>query len=92
MAIDLSTIVASTTKIAALNDALTKTTDPSARAFLQAEIAVETAGLSANAQHQQAQADASANLLNGLGLFATLTQVVGTGAPTILTLFKGIGR
>ena len=91
MAIDMSTIVASTTKIAALNAALASTTDPSAKAFIQAEIAVETAALSANAQHQQAQADASANLLNGLGLFATLGQVVGTSAPTILGLFKTIG-
>jgi hypothetical protein len=84
----LGTIVSLTTQIDALQKSLAMTTDPSAKAFIQAQIAVYTAQLSAEAQHQQTQADASANLLNGLGLFATLTGVVGNQAPSIINLFK----
>lgn len=84
----LGTIVSLTTQINALQTAMNQTTDPAAKAIISAQLAVLTAQLSAEAQHQQSQADASANLLNGLGLFATLTSVVGNGAPSILALFK----
>jgi hypothetical protein len=89
--IDMTAIVSLTTEINALQQALNATTDPSAKANIQAQLSVATAQLTSTAQHQQAQADASANILDSLGLFATLGQVVGTNAPTILNLFK-IGR
>lgn len=84
----LGTIVSLTTQIAALQQALNQTTDASAKAIIGAQLAVLSAQLSAEAQHQQSQADASANLLNGLNLFSTLTGIVGTSAPTIINLFK----
>jgi hypothetical protein len=85
---DMGTVVSLTTQIQALTQQLNMTADPTVKAMLQGQIAVTTAQLAAVAQHQQAQADASANLLNGLALFATLSGVVGTSAPTILNLFK----
>ena len=88
MAGTLADITSLTTQIAALNQQADLTTDPAARAILHAQVQVLTAQLTAEAQHQQAQADASANLLNGLGLFATLSGLVGNNAPTIINLFK----
>lgn len=84
----LGTIVSLTTQINALNSTLNQTTDPAAKAIISAQISVLSAQLQAEAAHQQAQADASANLLNGLGLFATLSGLVGTSAPTVINLFK----
>ena len=86
--IDLSVIVGYTTQISALQAQLATATDPTVKAFLQSQIGVLKAQLSSEAQHQQAQADASSNLLNGLGLFATLSQTVGTAAPAIISLLK----
>ena len=88
MAIDLSTITGLTVQINALQQQVSVTTDPSAKAYLQAQIAMLNAQLSAEAQHMQTQADASNNLLNNLGLFATLQSSVGALAPTILAMFK----
>lgn len=88
MAVDLSSIVNLTTQINALQGQLERTTDATAKAVLSAQIAGLQAQLTAEASHQQAQVDASNNLLNGLGLFNTLTQTVGTAAPAIINLFK----
>ena len=87
MAVDPSVIVGYTVQLGALQQQLASTTDPTVRAFLQTQIATISAQLSAEAQHQQAQADASSNLLNGLGMFATLTNAVGGLAPTIVGMF-----
>ena len=86
MAVDPSVIVGYTVQLGALQQQLASATDPTVRAFLQAQISTISAQLSAEAQHQQAQADASSNLLNGLGMFATLSNTVGTMAPSILAL------
>ena len=88
MAVDLDTITSLTVQINALENQVATTTDPSAKAYLQAQVAVLNAQLAAVAQHAQSQADSSSNILNNLGLFATLQAGVGTLAPTILALFK----
>jgi len=88
MAVDLDTITTLTVQIGALQAQADKTTDPSAKALITAQIGMLTAQLAATAQHAQSQSDASANLLNGLGLMSTLTSSVGALAPSILGLFK----
>ena len=88
MAIDPSVIVGYTVQLNALQAQAATATDPAVKAFLQSQIATVTAQLSAEAQHQQVQADASSNMLNGLGLFQTLSQTVGQAAPAIINLFK----
>jgi hypothetical protein len=88
MATDLGTIVSLTTQINALQSQIAMTSDPTVKAVLNSQLAVATAQLTSEAQHQQSQIDASNNLLNGLGLFGTLSNTVGTLAPTILGLFK----
>ena len=88
MAIDPSVLVGYTVQLSSLQQQAATVTDPTVKAFLNSQIATVTAQLSAEAQHQQSQADASSNLLNGLGLMTTLTQVVGTAAPSIIGLFK----
>lgn len=87
-AIDLSKITGLTVQISALNQAKAATADPSARALLEAQVNMLSAQLAAEAQHAQAQSDAQSNMLDSLGLFATLTSVVGTAAPSIISLFK----
>ena len=82
-----SVIVGYTVQLNSLQQQLALTTDPTVKAFLQSQITMISAQLSAEAAHQQAQADASSNMLNSLGLFATLTNAVGTAAPSILALF-----
>ncbi len=86
--LDMNSMVQATTKIKALTDAMNSATDPGVKAYLQAQISVETAALSANMAHAQAQADASANLLDVFGLMGTLTNVVGNQAPSIIALFR----
>jgi hypothetical protein len=86
--IDMNALVTLTNRVASLNKQISMTADPSAKAMLSAELAVTTDELTATATHQQAQADASANLMNAFGLMATLTSVVGTSAPTIIGLFN----
>ncbi len=86
-AVDLSNIVSLTTQINALQTQAASATDPSVKAMLTSQIAVAEAQLQTEAQHQQSQIDASNNLLNNLGLFATLNSTVGTLAPTVLSLF-----
>lgn len=86
-AVDLSNIVSLTTQINALQTQAASATDPSVKAMLTSQIAVAEAQLQTEAQHQQSQIDASNNLLNNLGLFATLNNTVGTLAPTVLSLF-----
>ena len=87
MAVDPSVIVGYTVQLNALQTQLATATDPTVKAFLQSQIGMVSSQLSAEAQHQQAQADASSNLLNGLGLFTTLTSAVGGAAPSIIALF-----
>ena len=88
MAVDPSVIVGYTVQLNSLQQQLQTATDPTIRGFLQSQISMVSAQLSAEAQHQQSQADASSNMLNSLGLFATLTQAVGGAAPSIINLFK----
>lgn len=86
--VDLTSIVSLTGQIANLQGQLTAATDPTLKLLLQSQIASLTAQLSSEAQHAQAQSDASSNLLNTLGLFTTLTNTVGTLAPSIISLLK----
>ena len=88
MAIDLSTTVNYTTQISALQAQEATATDPTIKAFLASQINVLQAQLTAEVTHLQAQADASSNLLNTLGLFSTLTSAVGNAAPSIISLLK----
>ena len=88
MAVDPSVIVGYTVQLSALQSQLAAATDPTVKSFLQAQIATISAQLSAEAQHQQAQADASSTIMSSLGLFATLSNAVGTAAPSILALFE----
>jgi hypothetical protein len=87
MAIDLSAITGYTVQLNALQAQASSATDPAVKAMLNSQIAVVTAQLSGEAQHQQSQLDASNNTLNTLGLFSTLTAAVGNAAPTIISLF-----
>lgn len=88
MSIDLDTITGLTVQLNALNQAKATVTDPAAKALIEAQVATITAQLSAAAAHAQAQSDAQSNMLDSLGLFATLSQVVGNAAPSIISLFK----
>jgi len=88
MAIDLTTIVGYTTQLNALQQQAMTATDPTVKAFLNSQIAIVGAQLTAEAAHQQSQADASSNMLSSLGLFQTLTSAVGNAAPSIISLFK----
>ena len=88
MAVDPSVIVGYTVQLASLQKQLAIATDPTVKGFLQSQITTVEDQLSAEAQHQQSQADASSNIMNSLGLFATLSNAVGTAAPSILALFK----
>jgi hypothetical protein len=86
--IDLSSIAGLTVQINALQQSMGTVTDPGAKALIGAQITMLSAQLTAEVQHAQAQADASSNMLNSLGLFATLSQTVGAAAPAIIGLFK----
>ena len=86
--VDLSNITGLTVQINSLQQAKAQLTDPNAKALLDAQIAMYSAQLSAAAQHAQAQADSQSNILDSLGLFATLSSVVGSQAPSIIALFK----
>ena len=61
MAVDPSVIVGYTVQLSALQSQLAVATDPTVKSFLQAQIATISAQLAAEAQHQQAQADATCN-------------------------------
>ncbi len=87
MAVDLSNITSLTVQIGALQQQLANITDPGAKSLIQAQVMMLQAQLSAEAQHAQAQVDASNNLLSSLGLFATLSGIVGSAAPSIINLF-----
>lgn len=89
--VDISQIAALTAQLASLNAQMSTTTDATVKALLQAQANMLTAQIQSIAQHAQAQIDASNNLLNGLGLFETLNQVLAGSAtqiPSILSLFK----
>jgi len=88
MSVDTDTLVTLTVQIDALQQQLAAATDPAVKSYLTAQIAVLSAQLKATAQHAQSQSDASSNMLNALGLFGTLSNTVGTLAPSILGLFK----
>ena len=88
MPVDPSVIVGYTVQLNALQQQLAVATDPTIKAFLQSQVSMISAQLTAEASHPQAQADASSNMLDSLGLFATLTGVVGNAAPSIIALFK----
>jgi hypothetical protein len=87
-AIDMSSIVGLTVQINALQQQMNTMPEGPGKQVIGAQISMLSAQLSSEAQHAQAQSDASANLLNGLGLFATLTQTVGNLAPSVIGLFK----
>jgi hypothetical protein len=88
MAIDPSVLVGYTVQLNSLQAQAAAAVDPTVKAFLNSQITTVTAQLSAEAQHQQSQADASSTLLSGLGLMSTLTTAVGSAAPSIVALFK----
>ena len=88
MAVDLSQLVGYTTQLKSLQDQLAVATDPVIKGFLQSQITTVSAQMTAEATHLQSQSDASSNLLNGLGLFATLSNTIGTAAPAIIGLLK----
>lgn len=88
MAVNLDNIVSLTTQINALRGQAERLPDGPAKQLLEAQVAGLEAQLTAEAQHQQAQVEASQNIMSSLGLFATLTNVVGQQAPAIISLFK----
>jgi hypothetical protein len=87
MAIDPSVLVGYTVQLNSLQMQAASATDPTVKAFLNSQISTVTAQLSAEALHQQTQADASSNVLQSLGLMSTLTSTVGNLAPSIINLF-----
>ena len=86
--IDLTHIASLTVQINALQQSAASVQDPGAKALINAQITMLSAQLTAEVSHAQSQADASSNMLNGLGLFQTLSQTVGQAAPAIINLFK----
>jgi hypothetical protein len=86
--IDTSVLVGYTVQLSSLQAQASAATDPTVKAFLNSQIAMVTAQLSAEAQHQQAQADASSNLMSGLGIMSTFTAAVGNAAPSLIALLK----
>ena len=88
MAIDLSNLVGYTQQISSLNDQMGRATDPTLKLILQSQITTLQSQMTMEASHLQAQSDASSNLLNGLGLFSTLTSTIGAAAPGIIALLK----
>ena len=86
--VDLSNIVQLTNQISALQQQANAAADPTVKALLNTQIAVASAQLQAEAAHTQSQIDASNNILDSLGLFSTLSNTVGTMAPSIISLFK----
>lgn len=88
MSIDLTHISSLTVQINSLQTAAAGVADPGAKALINAQITMLSAELTSEVSHAQSQADASSNLLSGLGMFATLTSVVGGAAPSIIGLFK----
>lgn len=88
MAVDFSSVTTLAAQIKALQDAATAATDPTVKAMLNSQAQVAQTQLSATLTHMQAQADASSNMLDTMGLFSTLTSAVGSAAPSIIALFK----
>jgi hypothetical protein len=88
MAVNLDNIVGLTTQINALRAQAERLPDGPAKQLLEAQLAGLEAQLTAEAQHQQSQVEASQNVMNQLQLFNTLQNLVGTTAPAIINLFK----
>lgn len=88
MSVDFSQVTALAAQIKALQDAANTATDPTVKAMLNSQAQVAQTQLAANLTHMQSQADASSNLLDTMGLFSTLTNAVGSAAPSIIALFK----
>ena len=88
MAVDLSNLVQYTVQLSALQQAQNSTTDPAAKAVLAAQISTLQAQITAEAQHQQTQAENQSMLLNTIGMTTQLGQLAGSLAPTIINLFK----
>lgn len=89
--VDLTQIAQLTAQLSAVNTQIAAATDPTVKAFLNSQAAVLTQQIQAEATHAQMQVDATNNLLDGLGLFATLNQVLAGASsqiPSILSLFK----
>lgn len=89
--VDLTSIAQLTAQLQALNSQIAATSDPTVKALLQSQAAVVTGQINAAAVHAQNQVDATNNLLDGLGLFSTLNQVLAGSAssiPSIIALFK----
>ena len=88
MAIDFTSVTNLTASIKAYQDAGAASTDPTVKALMASQASVASAQLTAELTHMQAQSDASSNMLNTMGLFATLTNAVGTAAPMIVGWLK----
>lgn len=89
--IDFTSVQGDMARLKAFQDQLALTQDPAAKAILQGEVTGLQAAVSAELQHAQAQADATANSMNQLQLmsiFNGLGQTVVSSLPTIVTLFK----
>lgn len=86
--IDLSSVTSLAAQIKALQDASAAATDPTVKAMLLSQASVAQTQLAAELTHMQSQADASSNLLDTMNLFSTLTNAVGSAAPSIIALFK----
>lgn len=87
MSVDLSVITGLTVQIDALEQEALSATDPATKALFAAQVRIAQAQLKAEAARQEASLASSNTIMSALGLFSTLTQVVGNNAPTILTLF-----
>ena len=86
--IDFSGITGPMIQIQALQQKLATMAPGPAHDMIDAQISMLTATAQANAQHMQAQAEASSNLLSALGLVGQLTNTFGTLAPEIINLLK----
>lgn len=88
MSVDFSSVTSLAAQVQALQTAASAATDPTVKAMLTSQAQVAQTQLAANLTHMQAQADASSNMLDTMGLFSTLTSAVGSAAPSIIALFK----
>jgi len=84
----MAEIVRLTTQINALQQVMSTTTEPAAKSIISAQLAVLTAQLTSTAQHAQAQIDNSNSIIENLGLFSTLSSLVGQSAPSIIAMIR----
>ena len=89
--VDLTKITQLTAELAATNKQIAAATDPSVKAYLTAQASILTDQIQAEATHAQSQVDSTNNMLDSLGLFSTLNNVLAGASsqiPSILSLFK----